>query len=488
MASSPVGLLLLLLLLIITLATAPSVDVADGQALPGCQATCGTVSIPYPFGIGANCSRVGFEIACNDSTPFLSGTGYKVLNLSLAASGARLELPIAWTCYNRSGNPLPESEAPVSFNPQGVYRISDAHNQLVVIGCDVTAYTQSRYNDSTDVGYPYDYYTGCVSYCRGPEFVRDGLCAGVGCCRVDIPPDLTDNSIAMDDDGPDIRRLFYNFSPCSYGFLVDRNSYTFRRADLNMDKNQTMPVWLDWAIRPNGSSTFTCSDAMKDSSSYACKSQHSNCTNAANGPGYTCSCSRGYEGNAYIVGGCTGTRLDIAVDSAEALSYMHSSATQKILHGDVKSGNILLDENFMPKTGRLDEKSDVYSFGVVLLELITRKKPRYDGNNSLIINFFKSCGSVDKMRMMFDEEIVSPEDIEFLQKVGSIAVACLKEDMDDRPTMKQVAEHLQLVRREWKQTQGHIVADEISMESPRAISLMNATGDETPGHSLPSVK
>lgn len=211
-----------------------------------------------------------------------------------------------------------------------------------------------------------------------------------------------------------------------------------------------------------------------------------------------------------------GTRLDIAVDSAEALSYMHSSATQKILHGDVKSGNILLDENFMPKvsdfgtsrllsiekkhtilvigdmnyidpvymkTGRLDEKSDVYSFGVVLLELITRKKPRYDGNNSLIINFFKSCGSVDKMRMMFDEEIVSPEDIEFLQKVGSIAVACLKEDMDDRPTMKQVAEHLQLVRREWKQTQGHIVADEISMESPRVISLMNATGDETPGYS-----
>lgn len=211
-----------------------------------------------------------------------------------------------------------------------------------------------------------------------------------------------------------------------------------------------------------------------------------------------------------------GTRLDIAVESAEALSYMHSSATQKILHGDVKSGNILLDENFMPKvsdfgtsrllsiekkhtilvigdmnyidpvymkTGRLDEKSDVYSFGVVLLELITRKKPRYDGNNSLIINFFKSYGSEDKTRKMFDEEIVSPEDIEFLQKVGAIAVACLKEDMDDRPIMKQVAEHLQLVRREWKQTQGDQVADDIIMESPRAILTMSATGAETPGYS-----
>jgi serine/threonine protein kinase len=218
-----------------------------------------------------------------------------------------------------------------------------------------------------------------------------------------------------------------------------------------------------------------------------------------------------------------GTRLDIAVDSAEALSYMHTSATQKILHGDVKSGNILLDQNFSPKvsdfgtsrllsiqkkhtvfvigdmnyidpvymkTGRLDEKSDVYSFGVVLLELITRKKPRYDGNNSLLINFIKSYTSDGKAREMYDTEIASSENIEFLDKVGSIAVACLKEEMDERPNMKEVGEHLQLVRREWKQRQGTHgagIADDVSMENPASMTMDAPAGGETPGYS-PLVK
>uniref|UniRef100_A0A0D9XVK9 Protein kinase domain-containing protein n=1 Tax=Leersia perrieri TaxID=77586 RepID=A0A0D9XVK9_9ORYZ len=194
-------------------------------------------------------------------------------------------------------------------------------------------------------------------------------------------------------------------------------------------------------------------------------------------------------------------RLGIAIESTEALNYMHSSASQKIIHGDVKSSNILLDENFTPKvsdfgisrllsidkhhtkfvigdanymdpiymkTGLLTEKSDVYSFGVVLLELITRKKARYDGNKSLSLTFVKSYMTECRAREMFDEEITcNTEDINCLEMISRIAVECLQEDVDKRPTMKEVLEYLHLARKEWMQRQGKIScdqADEIAID------------------------
>ncbi|GLJ24130.1 hypothetical protein SUGI_0460310 [Cryptomeria japonica] len=103
------------------------------------------------------------------------------------------------------------------------------------------------------------------------------------------------------------------------------------------------------------------------------------------------------------------TRWQIAIETAEAISYMHRQASQPIFHRDIKSSNILLDDTFTPKvadfglsrlrpseemhlstmavgtrgyvdpefvrSNQFTDKGDVYSFGVVLVELLTGLTP-----------------------------------------------------------------------------------------------------------------
>ncbi|RCV09845.1 hypothetical protein SETIT_2G062400v2 [Setaria italica] len=173
-------------------------------------------------------------------------------------------------------------------------------------------------------------------------------------------------------------------------------------------------------------------------------------------------------------------RLSIAAQSADGLSYMHSKTNNKILHGDIKPANILLDDNFMPKisdfgtsrliardkdhaddvigdmsymdpvcmqTGVLTEKSDVYSFGVVILELISRKKATYSDNNSLVRNFLEAHKE-KRVAELFDNEItLTSNDLKLLHSLARIIVECLNLDVDQRPSMIEVAESLLLLNR-----------------------------------------
>ncbi|XP_019229218.1 PREDICTED: putative proline-rich receptor-like protein kinase PERK6 [Nicotiana attenuata] len=87
--------------------------------------------------------------------------------------------------------------------------------------------------------------------------------------------------------------------------------------------------------------------------------------------------------------------------AARGLEYLHHGYDRPVMHCDVKSSNILLDEKMKPKiadfglakvlqyayTTKVTEKSDVYSFEVVLMELVTGKKPvdaEYGENNDIV--------------------------------------------------------------------------------------------------------
>jgi hypothetical protein len=177
--------------------------VADSQALqpaPGCQKSCGGMEVPFPFGIGDGCSLPGFEIDCrNGDTPMLADNihNLKVLNLSvMPRPEARVMLPIALQCYNvtdgtgppcRGHSVATSTSAPctVSPTPATSSSCSDATlSSTPTAGRGVAAGTAS-----TAAAY--------ISYCDNEGSATDGACAGIGCCRVDIPPGLTDNDMTF---------------------------------------------------------------------------------------------------------------------------------------------------------------------------------------------------------------------------------------------------------------------------------------------------
>ncbi|XVE84618.1 hypothetical protein DITRI_Ditri17bG0027000 [Diplodiscus trichospermus] len=177
-------------------------------------------------------------------------------------------------------------------------------------------------------------------------------------------------------------------------------------------------------------------------------------------------------------------RLRIAVEVANALAYLHSSASTPIYHRDIKSSNILLDDKYRAKVsdfgmsrsiaseqthlttqiqgtfGYLDpeyfhssqftEKSDVYSFGVVLAELLTGKKPVISSSKSEEARSLASCflHSMEENSMfdMLDCRVMKDGSENEIMAVAELAQRCLNLNGKERPTMKEVAMELELIR------------------------------------------
>ena len=260
-------------------------------AKDGCEDPCGNVRIPYPFGTREGCYyNDSFLITCNHTynppLAFLTDSNINVTDIWLWGE-MRIYAFVAHDCYNSTGGSVYNNHSTLQL---GNFPISNTRNKFTAIGCD----TNAVINGSKGTRYT----TGCMSVCDSTRAVVEGSCSGIGCCETAIPTGVVDFNISV--------LSYYNhvsvwdFNPCSYAFMAEERAYNFSTRDLLDLKGNKIPMVLNWAIGDQN-----CNEAKEGLESYACMA-NSECHDSNNGPGYQCSCSKGYQGNPYLKDGCQG--------------------------------------------------------------------------------------------------------------------------------------------------------------------------------------
>ncbi|PIA48049.1 hypothetical protein AQUCO_01400559v1 [Aquilegia coerulea] len=169
-------------------------------------------------------------------------------------------------------------------------------------------------------------------------------------------------------------------------------------------------------------------------------------------------------------------RFDIIVGTARGLAYLHEEFHVCIIHRDIKSSNILLDDDFQPRIadfglarlfpedqshintrfagtlgytapeyaihGQLSSKVDTYSFGVVVLEIISGRKSndvKLEPITQYLLEWAWKLYEEEMLMDLVDESLDAEQyNIEEVKKVIEIALLCTQSSVISRPSMSEV--------------------------------------------------
>ncbi|KAF7127271.1 hypothetical protein RHSIM_Rhsim11G0052200 [Rhododendron simsii] len=176
-------------------------------------------------------------------------------------------------------------------------------------------------------------------------------------------------------------------------------------------------------------------------------------------------------------------RIKVALDAARGIEYLHVYAVPQIIHRDIKSSNILLDDTWNAKVSdfglslmspqdeeshlslraagtvgymdpeyyrlqQLTPKSDVYSFGVVLLEILSGYKAIHQNEYGMprnVVDFVAPYIIQEEIHRVLDPKVPPPTpfEIEAVAYVGYIAVDCVMPEGRHRPTISEIVNSLE---------------------------------------------
>ncbi|KAL3532167.1 hypothetical protein ACH5RR_005688 [Cinchona calisaya] len=182
-------------------------------------------------------------------------------------------------------------------------------------------------------------------------------------------------------------------------------------------------------------------------------------------------------------------RLNIALDVARGMEYLHSLAHQSFIHRDLKSSNILLGDDFRAKvsdfglvklapdgeksvvtrlagtfgylapeyavTGKITTKADVFSYGVVLMELLTGlvalDEDRPEESQYLAAWFWNIKANEEKLMAAIDPALnIKEENFESISMIAELAGHCTAREPNQRPDMGHVVNVLVSLVEQWK--------------------------------------